>query len=130
MLSDLVESEANEAGNAEEETTTIRLPSDWTDLGESFRGTVRYRRMFNRPTGITQDTVIRVCLERVVGVTKVRLNKSIVGEICWPEVSDKFDVAGLLEPRNQLDVEIEALPADANSHSACGLVGEVRLEIG
>lgn len=119
---------------------TVRMPVSWgNDLGEDFRGKVRYRRMFNRPTGIDELTDIRLRFERLVGNAVILLNQKQLGAIQWPDVTGQFAINGLLEPRNQLDVEIEAVAcsveklAGETNEATCwepGLVGEVRLEIG
>ena len=131
----------NEPENAPNtETVTVRMPNSWTeDLGREFAGTVRYRRMFNRPTGISDQTPICVRFEQVVGYATVSLNDQPLGTIRWPEVSGRFEISGRLQPRNQLDVEVTSVTSEeANAgrtpneadRPEVGLVGEVRLEIG
>lgn len=112
------------------------MPSDWgATLGRDFRGRVRYRRAFGRPTLEPGETVILV-LEAVDAAAHVSLGGEPLGETRGGPA--RFDVTALLRPRNELTVEV-ALPAyspdeekqirGARAGLPGGLIGEVRLEI-
>ena len=118
---------------------TVEMPGSWVkDLGAKFQGCVRYQRFFNKPTGISQETPISLAFERVVGYAVVWMNGKQLGRIDWPalrtDMHEKFDIAGQLQSRNEIVVEVTSLPldvlGDGQEELAGGLVGEVRLEIG
>lgn len=127
--------------DAEESSSrkTVQMPSGWVnDLGADFCGQVEYRRNFNKPTGINQQTRIHLALDEVVGHGEVMLNGQLLGVICWPDRNMRFEITGRIAHRNELVVAIRALShAEIAAHvppgqplPEGGLVGEVRLEIG
>ena len=116
------------------QSATVKMPGSWLeDLGEDFRGTVRYQRMFNRPTGLTEATNLQLVFQQVVGDAEVYLNDQPLGTIRWPECTSSFDVTNVLEARNQIRVEIRALTPDRVEAGLAlppgGMVGEVQLQI-
>ena len=134
----LAENETPEPAATSKQSARVQMPSDWRDdLGVDFIGVVCYTRMFNRPTSIDASTDIRLRLHRFVGKrTEIRLNGETLADVRWPEDSVEIDVAGKLQPRNCLEVEIDSLlekdvAPEPNSPPppAAGLVGEVHLEI-
>lgn len=116
----------------------VVMPCDWTaSLGANFRGRVRYRRRFHKPTGI-DDRRIEIVLDIVDEYARVCLNERELGEF-WREDGFRADVTNDLAEWNELTVDVElpcvsttrpCLPRAADrQHKGGGLIGEVRLEI-
>ncbi len=125
---------AQDVSADDREVANVKMPGSWSaDLGEDFQGTVRYQRMFNRPTGITQETTLRLVFQQIVGDADVHLNDELLGTILWPNQTGSFDVTDRMNPRNQIRVDIQALRSGkAGADQAPppgGMVGEVQLQI-
>ena len=117
----------------------VKMPADWGDtLGGYFRGRVRYSRKFNRPTGIEQGDRLFLRIQQVDAFGSAALNEHPLGEIPSGGNPQRFEVTRLLQPFNQLVIEVELprstadsapLPRPKRDDLPGGLVGEVRLEI-
>ena len=112
------------------------MPCDWSEsLGADFRGRVRYRRRFHRPTGLVGQRVSIVC-ECVDVWASVDLNGCPLGTFT-ALAPFRADVTDQLRDQNELCVDVE-LPSTKSEiprsvqreHLGGGLIGEVRLEIG
>jgi hypothetical protein len=115
------------------------LPCDWSAaLGARFRGKVRYRRRFNRPTGLDPHERVWLIVEGVDAFGAVALNGSELGRVRGYALQASFDVTELIAPNNELLLDVE-LPPEASGGTlslrpgrealAGGPIGEVRLEI-
>jgi hypothetical protein len=117
----------------------IDMPADWAaTLGADFRGRVRFRRSFGRPTGLEPSDRVWLVLERIDARGVVSLNGSPLGETSIDSGPTRFDVTALLAVRNELVIEVELpdWPADEDlrrrgdrAGQVGGVIGEVRLEI-
>ncbi len=117
----------------------VQPPADWgATLGADFRGRVRYRRRFGRPSGLAHNDRVDLVIDRVDAWARVTLNDAPLGEITAAQSCARYDVTARLEPRNELSVEVELprqtpqsapLPRGDRVGLPGGLVGEVRLEI-
>jgi hypothetical protein len=115
------------------------LPSDWgATLGSVFRGRVRYRRRFNRPTGLDAHERVWLVVEGADPRAGVRVNDDDLGDIQGYALVGEFDVTGLLKATNELTLEVELTDAEVNGlailrpgreHKPGGPIGEVRLEV-
>ena len=115
------------------------LPCDWLDaLGAEFRGKVRYRRRFNRPSGLDPHERVWLIVEGVDACGAVALNDRELGRVRGYALPASFDVTELIAPNNELLVDVElppevpggAIPLRPGRESlAGGPIGEVRLEI-
>src|SRR5262249_26352166 len=106
---------------------------DWgASLGREFRGCVRYRRTFQRPTGLEPHERVWLVCEGVDARGEVQVNGQSLGSVRGYALHSQWDITALLDVRNEilLDVELaadvlrpgrEALPG--------GPIGEVRLEV-
>ncbi|HVX61650.1 MAG TPA: hypothetical protein VHC19_13640, partial [Pirellulales bacterium] len=133
------DSAACEDAPARATTGKARLPCDWSEtLGRAFRGRVRYRRRFNRPTGLDSHERVWLVVEGVDAFGQATLNGQALGEVRGYALPASFDVTELLAPNNELLLDVE-LPADAAPASNAvrpgresmpgGPIGEVRLEV-
>lgn len=112
------------------------LPCDWSEtLGRDFRGRVRYRRRFNRPSGLDPHERVWLVVEGVDAFGAVALNGRQLGEARGYASPASFDVTELLQPGNELLLEVE-LPRESagvlrpgRENLPGGPIGEVRLEI-
>jgi hypothetical protein len=108
-----------------EPTGRLQMPSDWSATFDAdFRGSVRYRRFFNWTAPVDNGLKVTLAFDGVAETAQATLNGRSLGSIgpghAW------FAVAHLLQPRNELAVDVES-PEDATIPG--GLTGEVRLEI-
>jgi hypothetical protein len=111
----------------------MKMPADWSGLlGADFLGRVRYRRTFQKPTGLESGERVWLVVEGPRSRAVVELNRKRLGD-----AGERFDVTGLLENYNRLEILVEhpavdasGAPVDDNATGETGgLVGEVRLEI-
>jgi hypothetical protein len=123
----------------------IRLRHPWDELPAASSDRVRYRRLFKCPTGL--DIWERVWLEvdRIIFPGEIFLNGQLLGPLQAGEFFSA-DVTTLLQPNNELIVEVDrkqasasADPTNSISHSAYIVepnsplgspFGDVRLVIG
>jgi hypothetical protein len=112
----------------------MTMPADWSGLlGADFLGRVRYRRTFQKPTGLESGQRVWLVVEAARSRGVVELNRKRLGE-----AGGRFDLTDQLEDHNRLEIVVEhpALDArgmpddDSDTRSIGGLLGEVRLEIG
>lgn len=111
-----------------------QMPADWSAaLGCDFCGEARYQRFFHRPTGIDAGERVWLVCHGAIDQAVVVLNGKRVGEFAGPSAAARFDVTGLLAPRNELLIDVTFLATLGDGEPAedrCGgLTGEVRLEI-
>ena len=95
----------------------IRLRHPWDELPAADSGRVRYRRMFKCPTGL--DTWERVWLEvdRIVFPGEIFLNVRSLGRL-QPTEFFSADVTSLLQPNNELIVEVDRQAAGDSDNQA------------
>jgi hypothetical protein len=118
-------------------TGKATLPCDWSDaLGADFRGQVRYRRRFNRPSGLDPHERVWLVIEGVDAFGSATLNGRALGEIRGYALPASFDVTNLLGSGNELKVDVELPPVLPSGNLRPGAegrpggpIGEVRLEI-
>ncbi|HEV7223095.1 MAG TPA: hypothetical protein VGN42_10375 [Pirellulales bacterium] len=116
-----------------------KLPCDWSEaLGREFRGQVRYRRRFNRPSGLDPHERVWLILEGVDAFGAATLNGRALGEVRGYALPASFDVTDSLAQANELllDVELPRGSPDGpaplrpgREDLAGGPIGEARLEI-
>ena len=116
-----------------------QMPADWGAApGADFRGCVRHRRRFNRPTGLEPHERVWLVLEGADGWAEVSLAGHRLGHVGGYALGAQFDVTALIEDRNELVVDVTRPHGDAageqplrsgREHLPGGLVGQVRLEI-
>jgi hypothetical protein len=108
---------------------TLRIPSDWSaTLGSEFRGRVRYKRRFGRPSNLDADEQIDLILHEISGLATITLNGSHLRETKIGELACRIDVTSLLLARNELEIEVN-LPRGSHDIAVGGIVGEVQLVI-
>jgi len=123
--------EAVEAGAARAQTVT--LPDDWAVSRPRFDGEVRYRMRFDRPTGLADDQIVALYVERVCSNLEIDLNQRRI--FSGGRMTDPVTIncrhpqlvtlpAALLEPQdNLLDIRVtgHALQHVASREFAAGL---------
>jgi len=139
---------------------SIALPADWGGvLGNDFRGLARFTRRFAQPTGLDAATRVWLVIENVDWQAAVALNGQPLGHVQLAQTPPaclslapslrsslsppiacpaRFDITALLQPRNELTIDI-LLPGVAagapplvrpgREDLTGGLIGLVRLEI-
>jgi hypothetical protein len=116
----------------------VTMPADWgAVLGGDFLGRVRYLRTFQMPTGLEAGERVFLVVEAARSRGVVALSRKRLGEVCSNGEQFRFDISGLLEDHNRLEIVVEhpALDAagaandDGGTRLPGGLIGEVRLEI-
>jgi hypothetical protein len=102
----------------------MTIPCHWRDGGlAGFAGRVRFRRRFGLPRTLDDFERVWLTFAGVAGSAELWLNGQWLGAPPDPARPFEVPVNGLLRPRNELTVEVEA--ADDGG----GLWGEVALEI-
>ena len=117
----------------------LQMPADWgATLGPDFRGRVRYTRGFNWTAGLDPGDRVELVLEQADAFAEVALNGTLLGRMQIGDPATRFEIAALLQPRNELVVIVELphltptsppLPRRGRDSLPGGLIGEVRLEI-
>ncbi len=116
----------------------VTMPADWSaTCGGDFLGRVRYRRTFQKPTGLESGERVFLVVEPSRSQGVITLSDKRLGDVRWSEPPFRLDITCLLENHNRLEIVVEhpALDAtgaandDGETHPPGGLVGEVRLEI-
>ena len=107
---------------------SIRLRSVWKS--EPAAEGVRYRRGFNRPTGLAAHERVFLVVDRVGAPARVALNGEVLGEVRGA-ASARFEITQRLQPHNELTFEVtgSADTAAPPAGQPGGPIGEVRLEI-
>jgi len=114
------------------------MPADWcATCGQDFLGVVRYRRSFQKPTGLAPGERVWLVVEPPRSLASVFLAEQPLGEVHCGGPVGRFDITPLLADGNALVIEVEhpaldedGSPTDENTAAEPGgLVGEVRLEI-
>lgn len=102
----------------------MTMPCRWRDggLGE-FSGRVRCRRRFGLPRQIEAHERIWLTFEGIAGTADLALNGQSLGKSVTGPYPLAYEVTALMQPRNELTVEVAAPDGDG------GLWGEVALEI-
>jgi len=102
----------------------MTMPARWRDGGlPGFAGRVRLRRRFGYPGRIDAYERVWLTCAGLEGVADVRLNEVALGRRAGADGQFEFDVTALLQPRNELTVDVE------DATGAGGLWGEVALEV-
>ncbi len=118
--------------------TRATMPADWSGpFGADFFGRVRYRRTFQKPTGLGSGERVWLVVEGPRSRAVVELNRKRMGEVSCGESYGRFDITEMLEDHNRLEIVVEhpaigasgAANRDSDAKLAGGLIGEVRLEI-
>jgi hypothetical protein len=102
----------------------MMLPCRWGDGGlGDFAGRVRFRRRFGRPRQLDVDEHVWLTLGGVEGMVALWLNgEPLSARLERPGLLE-FEVTSLLQERNELTIEVEAVGGEG------GLWGEVALEV-
>jgi hypothetical protein len=113
------------------------MPADWSALfGGDFLGRVRYRRMFQKPTGLESGERVFLVVEGPRSQGRVELGRNALGSVVEGAVL-RVDITEQLEDHNTLEIYVDHPAIDLIENTASesmklapgGLVGEVRLEI-
>ncbi len=86
----------------------VKLPADWRQLFGERSGLARFRRRFQRPTGLEAHTRVLIVVERVGGEVTLTLGQTPIPVLDFDEDSQRlrFDVTGHLQPTNVLTLDI------------------------
>ncbi|MBL8800157.1 MAG: hypothetical protein JNM56_40115 [Planctomycetia bacterium] len=102
----------------------MTMPCRWRDggLGE-FAGRVRFRRRFGLPRQIDAHERLWLTFAGIEGAADLSLNGQHLARTVTGPYPLAYEVTALMQPRNELTVEVAAPDGDG------GLWGEVTLEI-
>jgi len=100
----------------------IRLRDPWEV--ETIQGVVRYRRWFNKPTGIDAGTIVQLVIDDLDPTARVELNDEPLA-VLSPDNPQSWPITEQLCSRNAVTIDI-----DGAGETAQRPFGEVRLEIG
>jgi hypothetical protein len=115
-----------------------KMPADWSSVfGADFLGRVRYRRAFQKPTGLESEQRVFLVVEPPRSEACVLLGGELLGFVHAGKGRGRFEITNRLQSSNKLDVIVDHPALDEMRRalgepmvsSPGGLVGEVRLEI-
>ena len=116
----------------------VTMPADWSALfGAEFLGRVRYRRTFNKPTGLESGERVVLVIEPARSEACVMWKGDVLGSVYSGEPAGRFDITDRLEDHNAVEICVDhpsldrmrGTVGDPAQLPPGGLVGEVRLEI-
>ena len=122
--------------STDQEPSKISVQQDWESVfGNSFAGTVRYKRKFNRPTGLLPNQSVKVVVTNVDFYAECFLNDQRLGDLTFGEPA-AFEVGATLKDFNRLIIDVRLSEADKSNPArserfaaAGGVIGSVYLEI-
>jgi hypothetical protein len=111
------------------------MPCEWRSIFGNRGGRVQFSRRFHRPTGLEPGDVVRIVFDGIGGAATIGMNGEPLVSRREHETSPAretevlaCDITSLLQPANQLVVELEFDPGlDASTRG--GLWGPVAIEI-
>lgn len=113
----------------------MQMPCEWRSIFGNRSGRVQFSRRFHRPTGLEPGDVVRIVFDGIGGAATIGLNGEPL--ISWHEHETSqtrktdalaCDITSLLQPANQLVVELEFDPG-LDTDARGGLWGPVAIEI-
>ena len=105
----------------------VKLPQSWEDAWGEFRGEIRYRRRFHRPTNLDPHERVWIVFDGVGGSARVAVNTHALGNIApGSGLPERFEITLLLQSNNELVVDV-SFGADASGPG--GLWAPVAIEI-
>jgi hypothetical protein len=102
-----------------------RLPDEWISLFGEYRGRIRWKRRFHRPTNLAPHDRVCLVFTGVGGRGMAALNGELLGEITAAPPARIFDITRRLRGEEELVVELEF----QDQMGPGGLFGPVVLEI-
>ena len=116
------------AGTTNAPAGRVKMPADWESLFGRQAGRVVFRRRFHRPTNLDPNERVLLVFEGVGGIARVELNGQALGTATDRETRTAFEITELLQPGNEISVDIEFDPVTSPSRRG-GLWGPVAIEI-
>lgn len=104
------------------------MPQSWQATFGDTGGTAEFRRKFHRPTNLEPHEQVLLVLTEVRGSGRLLLNELPLGSINSSGESVEFDISRLLNPFNEVAIELTFDPR-TNPSLPGGLFGAVALEI-
>lgn len=106
----------------------VQMPADWSDLFGDVGGRSAFRRHFQKPTNLDPEEKVWIVCDGVGGKGRALLNDRDLGSIAAQQSTARFEITPLLQPRNEIVVELEFDP-QAEAGQRGGLWGAVVIEI-
>lgn len=101
----------------------MTIPCRWSDGGlGDFAGKVRFVRHFGYPSNLDAHEHLWLTFGGIADRAEVWLNGQLLGKTDAPDKPFEFEVTPLMQPRNELKVDVEG-------SSRGGICGEVALEV-
>lgn len=109
-------------------TGRVKLPASWQELFGAVSGRTRFRRRFHCPTNLDSHEHVFVVFDGIGGTAEISVNGNQLGTVADGPQREGFDITDLLQPANELFVEI-TFDAESSTDRPGGLWAPVALEI-
>lgn len=106
----------------------VKLPASWQALFGAVPGRARLRRRFHRPTNLDPHEHVFIVFDGIGGTAEISVNGHHLGTVADGPERQGFDITSLLQPANDLFVEI-TFDAESSADRPGGLWAPVALEI-
>lgn len=105
----------------------VRMPSSWQSAFGSSSGRIRFRRRFQKPTNLDDNERVHMAFDGIGGSAVIAVNGRKIAEVENIESTVSYDVTRLLDPSNEVSVEISFTPDECDQPG--GLSKPVVVEI-
>jgi beta-galactosidase/beta-glucuronidase len=105
----------------------VRMPCSVQEAFGNVSGRILFRRRFQKPTNLDDNEQVHIAFYGIGGQADVAVNGQALGNLANNPEAVSFDMTELLEPSNELTVELTISASD--DQSTGGLFKPVAIEI-
>ena len=105
----------------------VRMPCSVLETFGNVSGRILFRRRFQKPTNLDDNEQVHIAFDGIGGRADIAVNGQALGSLTTNPKTVSFDMTKLLEPSNELTVEL-TITAD-DDPSTGGLFKPVAVEI-
>lgn len=105
----------------------VRMPCSIQESFGNVSGRILFRRRFQKPSNLDDNEQVHIAFDGIGGRAEISVNGQAVGIVVNNPETVSFDMTKLLEPSNELTVELTI--SDGEDQSPGGLFKPVAVEI-